>query len=111
VIKKVVLSILAVPLLMAGTAVGQSNAKGSSNSRRSLTISGKVSEDGKSVIERNGKSWSVTNPATLAGHQNQPVRVKCQISPDSLDIRVLSVKMEATHINYAVNRGDSAFRR
>jgi hypothetical protein len=111
VIKKVVLSFLAVPLLLAGTAAGQKDSKGKSNIAKSFTISGKVSEDGRSVVEKNGKPWLVTNPATLAGHENQQVKIKCQISSDSHDIRVLSVKVAATQTKYAVNLGDSAFRR
>jgi hypothetical protein len=71
----------------------------------------RVSEDGKSLIGKNGESWLVENPAALAGHEGQQVRVKCQTSSGSHDMRVVSVKKVATQTKYAVNLGDAAFRR
>jgi hypothetical protein len=109
--KKLVLSFLVVPLLLSGTASGQSNRQGKSAKPKASTISGKVSEDGKSLIGKNGGPWLVANPATLAGHEGQLVRVKCQLSSGGHDIHVLSVKTVATQTKYAVNLGDAAFRR
>ena len=63
------------------------------------------------MIGKNDQPWSVTNPGVLAGHEGQQVKVKCQISPGSHEIFVLSVKMVATQSKYAVNLGDAAFRR
>jgi len=99
---------LVVSMLFAGVAFGQSDGRG--RSVKSATISGKISQDGKNVIGKNGKTWVVANPATLAGYKGQDVKVKCQRSPGSQDIRVLSVKM-VPQTRYAVNLGDSAFRR
>lgn len=107
--KKLVLSILAVPLLLPVPAAGQ-NQGGKPNAAKSITISGRVSQDGKSLIATNSESWSVTNPGTLAGHENQQVKVKCETSTDH-SIRVLSVKIVATPTTYHFNPNDSAFRR
>jgi hypothetical protein len=109
--KNLVLSLLVVALLLPGAAAGQSNSQSKSATPKASTISGKVSQDGKSLIGKNDELWSVANPATLAGHEGQQVRVKCQISSGGHHIRVLSVKTEATQTKYAVNLGDSAFRR
>jgi hypothetical protein len=109
--KKLVLSFLVVPLLLPATAFGQSNGHGKSTAPKASTISGTVSQDGKSLIGKNGEPWSVANPATLVGHEGQQVKVKCQLSSGSHDIRVLSVKTVATQTKYAVNLGDAAFRR
>jgi len=109
--KKLVLSFLLVPLLLPATASGQSNGQSKSEKPKASTISGKVSEDGESLIGKNGQPWLVANPDTLAGHEGQQVKVKCQISSGSHDIRVLSVKMVAPQAKYAVNLGDAAFRR
>jgi hypothetical protein len=107
--KKLVLSILAVPLLLPVPAVGQNHGDKSSVAK-SITISGRVSQDGKSLIAKNGESWSVTNPDTLAAHQNQQVKVKCETSIDH-SIRVLSVRTLATPASFHPNPSDSAFRR
>ncbi|OLC93214.1 MAG: hypothetical protein DMG35_05365 [Acidobacteria bacterium] len=109
--KKLVLSFLAIPLLLPIPAAGQNNSSGKSSTAKSITISGRVSEDGKSVIARNGEPWSVTNPGALAGHENQQVKVKCQKTSADHSVRVLSVKTVATPTMYHVNPSDSAFRR
>lgn len=110
--KILVLSFLAIPLLLPIPAAGQNNSSDKSGKAKPITISARVSEDGKSLIAKNGESWSVSNPAAMAGHESQQVKVKCQkISADHL-IQVLSVKTVATaQIKYSANPGDSAFRR
>jgi hypothetical protein len=109
--KRLALSFFVIPLLLAGTAAGQSNNQSKSTTPKASTVSGKVSQDGKSLIGKNGEPWVVTNPDALAGHEGQRVKVKCRISSTSHDIRILSVKMVATQTIYAVNLGDAAFRR
>ena len=109
--KRLVLSLLVVPLLLPGTANGQSNGQGKSAKLKASTISGKVSLDGKSLIGQSGEPWLVANPATLTGHEGQQVKVKCQLSSGGRNIHVLSVQTEATPAKYAVNLGDAAFRR
>jgi len=105
--KKIALCLLAVPLFLPLSAAGQNK----SAIGKSFTVSGKVSSDGKSLIPANGESWSVVNPAALAGHEGQQVKVKCRLSSAAHDIRVISVKLAATEIKYVANPGDSAFRR
>lgn len=109
--KKLVLCFLAVPLLLPVSAFGQNHNAAKSSSAKTLTISGRVSEDGKSLIAKNGERWSVANPDALAGQENQQVKVKCQISSATHDIRVRSLRIVATPVTYHVNPGDSAFRR
>ncbi len=109
--KKLVLSFLAIPLLLPMPAAGQSSRSDKSNTAKSITISARVSEDGKSLIAKNGESWSVANPGALTGHESQQVKIKCQkVSADHL-IQVLSIKTLATQIKYTANPSDSAFRR
>jgi len=109
--KKLALSFLLVPLLLPGTVAGQSNSQSRSTTHRASTVTGKVSQDGKSLIGKNGEPWLVANPDAVAGHEGQQVKVKCQISSGSHDIRVLSVKTVTAQTKYAVNLGDAAFRR
>jgi len=106
--KKLVLSLLVTPLLLPVSASGQNHHDKSR--AEFITMSGRVSEDGKSLIAKNGESWWATNPGALASHENQEVKVKCETSVDH-SIRVLSVKILATRATYHANPGDSAFRR
>lgn len=108
---KLVLSFVVAALLLPGIVAGQSHGQSKSTKPKVSTISGKVSQDGKGLIGKNDQSWSVANAGALAGHEGQQVKVKCQISPGSHEIFVLSVKMVATQTTYAVNLGDAAFRR
>jgi hypothetical protein len=108
---KLVLTFVVVALLLPGTVAGQSHGQSKSTKSKVSTISGKVSRDGKGLIGKNDQSWSVANAGALAGHEGQQVKVKCQISPGSHEIFVLSAKMVATQAEYAVNLGDAAFRR
>jgi hypothetical protein len=109
--KRPILSFLLITLALCCCALGQQNSAVKSSASRASTISGKVSKDGRSLIERNGQPWSVTNPEALVGRQDGQVKVKCQITPGSHDIFVLSVKTATPQTTYAVNLGDSAFRR
>lgn len=109
--KKLVLSFLAVPLMLPVSAFGQDHNAAKSNTAKAITMSGRVSEDGKSLIAKNGEPWSVKNPGTLAEHAGQQVKVKCQIASATHDIRVLSVKTVATPAMFHPNPGDSVFRR
>lgn len=109
--KRLFLPFLLLPLLLPGTAAGQSNSQSRAVTAKASTVSGQVSQDGGSLLPKNGESWLVANPGALAGHEGQQVRVKCQISSSAHEIHVLSVRIVATQTRYAVNLGDSAFRR
>ena len=109
--KKLVLSFLVVPFLLPLRAIGQNDNHGTSATAKSITISGRVSEDGKIVLAKNGESWMVTNPEALAGHESHQVKLKGQKVTADHRIQVLSVRSVATPAYYRVNLSDSAFRR
>lgn len=109
--KKLVLFLLAAPFVLPVPAAGQDHNTSKPNTTKPITISGRVSQDGKSPVAKNGESWSITNPDALAEHLSQLVKVKCQISSATHDIRVLSVRIVAKPTIYHVNPGDAAFRR
>lgn len=109
--KRLVLSFLVIPLLLPGSANGQSNDQGKSAKLKASTISAKVSPDGKSLIGQSGEPWLVANPAMLVGHEGQLVKVKCELTSGGHALHVVSVKTLATQTKYAVNLGDAAFRR
>ena len=109
--KKLVLYILAVPFLLPASAFGQNHDATRSSSAKAVTISGRVSEDGKSLITRDGQAWPITNLGALSGHEGRQVKAKCQIASGTHDILVLSFRTVATQIKYAANSGDAVFRR
>ena len=118
------LAMLATMLLIAGPTVAQDTAAqgkdkpGSSTANadstrpsKTLMVSGKVSNDGKTLLTDIDSDWAVSNPEALKGQEGRLVTVKCYVDTENNRIRVLSVKGAATNSTSSVKYGDSAFRR
>ena len=59
-----------------------------------MSISGKVSGDGKTFVsDTDSKSWTVSNPEALKGHEGHQVTVSANVNADKNEVQVLSVKM------------------
>jgi len=72
----------------------QDTMKSEKMSPKTITLSGKVGDDGKTfVADRDAKSWKVSNPDALKGHEGHHVKVKAQVDADKDEIQVGSVKM------------------
>jgi hypothetical protein len=115
--KTLMVATLATVLLMAGSIVAQDKASSSSPangvaaSSKALTVSGKVSNDGKTLLTDIDSEWTVGNPEVLKGHEGRLVTVKCYVDTEKNRIHVLSVKRADTGSSYAAKTADSAFRR
>jgi hypothetical protein len=75
-----------------------------------LTVSGKLSADGRTLLTDIDTEWSISNAEVLKGREGSVVSVKCYVDPDRNQLRVLSVK-STPEVKYASRSGDSAFRR
>jgi hypothetical protein len=109
--KRLIPYLVAVAFLLSGTAAAQSNAQTSSARSKTITIFGLVSDDGKSVLAKDSRTWLITNPSMLAGRQGHRVKIKGRTYPDTSDILVLAVKLADAQTQYAANKSDSAFHR
>lgn len=121
--KKLTLVSLGIALLIPAGALGQEAVKPDAVTQASLsskpastkpkTISGKVSEDGRTITTANNNLWTIANPDVLKEHSGQLVKVKCRISSDAdaTSIQILSVKIIPSAVKYNANTGDAAFRR
>jgi hypothetical protein len=119
--KKWMLIFLLVAFLMPHTALAQhsskaaeakpAGSKASNLSTKAVSISGQVSLDGKTLVSEENDIWSVSNPNVLAGHEGQPVSVKCRVQVDKNEIQIFSVKVALKEVKSVSNRSDSAFRR
>ena len=78
---------------------------------KSLTVLGKVSGDGRSLVTDIDTEWTISNPEILKGHEATLVRVKCYVDSERNQLRVLSVKTAQPEFKYVSRSGDSAFRR
>ena len=99
-------------LSFAAFASAQSVAQQSNAARtKKVTISGKISEDGKAILGGEGRAWLVSNVEKLRNHPGENVTVKGLLDPITSRIEVLSMKLSHTQVSASARLGDSAFRR
>ncbi len=88
------LSISVAAFAQSGGSMSQDNMKPDNMSKKAMSITGKISDDGKMFTsDKDSKSWTVTNPEALKGHEGHHVVVKAHVYPDKNEIHVMSVKM------------------
>jgi len=103
--KKRILIAFAAALMMSIAAMAQDtmkqgdqmkhdNMKADNMSKKAVSLSGKVSDDGKMFVsDKDSKSWTVSNPEALKGREGQQVTVKADLDAAKSAIHVTSVKM------------------
>ena len=102
--KNLILMCFAVALTMSLSAFGQyttkpddtktETAKSEKMSAKAVHIVGKVGDDGKTFVSnKDGKSWKVSNPDALKGHEGHEVSLRAHVDADKDEIHVTSVKM------------------
>jgi type 1 fimbria pilin len=104
--KRILFSAAAGIIMLAATLAGAQSMSG-----KTVTISGKISDDAKTLVSDDNVKWAVSNPESLTTRTGQQVTVKCRLGLEKNRIQVLSVKPAANEPRYAVNLGDAAFRR
>lgn len=75
------------------TQAKQETAKAEKAVTKATTVTGKVSADAKSFVDKDNKSWTVTNPEALKGHEGHEVTLKAHVDAAKNEIHVVSVKM------------------
>jgi len=96
--RKLMAAIFAFSLLTALTMVAQDTMKQdtmkSDTSMKASTIMGKISDDGKTFVsDKDGKSWTISNPDAVKGHEGHHVALKAHVSADKGEVDVVSLKM------------------
>jgi hypothetical protein len=108
----------AIALLLCANAAAQQNSRSgavrpqntqtATTGTRAVTLSGRMSNDGKTFVSEDQDKWVVSNPDALADQRGHAVTVKCQLSSDQTSIHVISVNSGET--NYKAKQ-DAAFRK
>jgi len=97
--KKLITIVFAFSLLTALSLVAQDTAQQpdsmkASTSTKSASIMGKISDDGKSFVsDKDGKSWTISNPDAVKGHEGHHVVLKAKVDADASQVEVVSLKM------------------
>ncbi len=101
--RRLVLISFAVALVMSLLALAQDTttaaqakqetATTAKASTKAITVSGKVSGDAKTFVDKDNKSWTVANPEALKGHEGHDVTLRAHVDAAKNEIHVVSVKM------------------
>ena len=77
-----------------GSAMKQEPAKAEKASTKAVTLSGKISADGRTFVsDKDNKTWTVSNLEALKGHEGHEVTLKAHVDEAKNEIHVTSVKM------------------
>src|SRR2546423_3436093 len=79
--------------MKAGEQMKHDDMKADDMSKK-VSLSGKVSEDGKMFVsDKDNKTWTISNPEALKGHEGHHVTIKAHADAAKSEIQVTSVKM------------------
>jgi hypothetical protein len=97
--KKLMIISFLLALLMSAVTVAQYGAQQPDNSKSSMStkavsITGTISDDGKMFVnDKDGKSWAISNPEAVKGHEGHHVILLAQVDADKSAVHVVSLKM------------------
>jgi pentapeptide MXKDX repeat protein len=98
-VKKLMIFGFALVLVMSAAAVAQDTMKqdtmkSDSSMKATTSVTGKISDDGKSFVsDKDGKTWAISNPEAVKGHEGHHVTLKAQADAGKGEVKVVSLKM------------------
>jgi hypothetical protein len=97
--KKLMIVSFVLALLMSAVSEAQYGAQQPDNSKSSMSIkavniTGTISDDGKMFVnDKDGKSWAISNPDAVKGHEGHHVILQARVDADKDAVQVMSLKM------------------
>jgi lipid-binding SYLF domain-containing protein len=62
--------------------------------QKAVSVTGKISDDGKMFVsDKDSKSWTISNPDAVKGHEGHHVTLQAQVDADKNEVHVESLKM------------------
>ena len=88
-----VLALLTAGVASAQDAMQNDNMK-ADTSKKAVQVTGKISDDGKTFVsDTDSKSWTITNPDAVKGHEGHHVTLTAHVYADKNEVHVMSLKM------------------
>ena len=87
-------------------AMKQETTKAEKMSAKAIAVSGTVSADGKTFVDKDNKSWTVTNPEALKGHEGHEVTLTAHVDAAKNEVHVVSVKMGKAQMKDATKKDE-----
>ena len=75
-------------------------------SAKAVTVSGTVGADGTTFVDKDNKSWTVTNPEVLKGHEGHEVTLTAHVDAAKNAVHAVSVKMGKAKVKDATTKKD-----
>ena len=96
--RKLMAICFALSLIMCGVTVAQDTMKQdnmkSDSSAKAVKVTGKISDDGKMFVnDKDGKSWTISNPDAVKGHEGHHVTLTAHVYADKNEVHVMALKM------------------
>jgi len=96
--KKLMTICFALVLLTFGVAMAQDNMQNDNMkadaSKKAVQVTGKIGDDGKTFVsDADSKSWTITNPDAVKGHEGHHVTLTAHVYADKNEVHVMSLKM------------------
>jgi len=97
--KKLIIISFALALLISAVAVAQYGAQSPDTSKsgttmKTVSITGKIGADGTTFVsDKDSKSWTISNPDAVKGHEGHHVILQAQVDADKNEVHVESLKM------------------
>jgi hypothetical protein len=96
--KKLITICFALALLTFAVASAQDNMQHDNMkadaSSKAVQVTGKISDDGKIFVgDKDSKSWTISNPDAVKGHEGHHVTVTAHLDADKGEVHVVSLKM------------------
>lgn len=93
--------------MQQGDQMKHDDMKADSMAKNAVSVSGKVSDDGKMFTsDKDNKTWTVTNPEALKGHEGHHVTVKAHVDAAKKEIHVTSIKMGKDEMNDSMKKDE-----
>jgi hypothetical protein len=104
--KKLLLVSFALTLVMSLLALAQEAPKADKMYGKAVSISGTVGADGTTFVDKDNKSWTVTNPKALKGHEGHEVTLRAHVDAAKNEVHVVSVKMGKAQVKEATKKDE-----
>jgi hypothetical protein len=97
--KKLMIISFALALLMSAGAAAQYGAQPPDNGKsgtsvKTVSITGKIGDDGTTFVnDKDGKSWTISNPDAVKGHEGHHVVLQAQVDATKNEVHVVGLKM------------------
>jgi hypothetical protein len=88
------LAVSLVAFAQSGDTMKQDDQMKHDNMGKAVSVTGKISDDGKMFTsDKDNKSWTISNPEAVKGHEGHHVTVKANVDAGKNEIHVTSLKM------------------